>query len=66
MGKNTVKIKITKIEYSRNAKLFCTNVLGLRKAYQIGDEETINHTVLGRLKSQQGSMFNFEIINPSK
>ena len=41
--KNTVKIRITKMEYKRNCENFCNTVLMLRKARNIGDEETVNH-----------------------
>lgn len=47
--KNTVTVKITKLEYGRNAKLFFNTVLMLRTACKVGDVETVNHTVLSRL-----------------
>lgn len=55
--KNTVKIRITKMEYKRNCENFCNTVLMLRKARNIGDEETVNHYVLSRLNSQKGDKF---------
>lgn len=36
--------------------------LMLRKARNIGDEETVNHYVLSRLNSQKGDKFDFEIL----
>jgi hypothetical protein len=60
--KNTVKIRITKMEYKRNCENFCNTVLMLRKSRNIGDEETVNHYVLSRLNSQKGDKFDFEIL----
>lgn len=38
------------------------NISMLRKARNIGDEETVNHYVLSRLNSQKGDKFDFEIL----
>lgn len=51
------------MEYKRNCENFCNTVLMLRKARNIGDEETVNHYVLSRLNSQKGDKFDFEILN---
>lgn len=61
--KNTVTVKITKLEYGRNAKLFCNTVLMLRTACKVGDVETVNHTVLSRLNQQRGTKFDFKIVS---
>lgn len=61
--KNTVTVKITKLEYGRNAKLFCNTVLMLRFAFKVGDVETVNHIVLSRLNQQRGTKFDFEIVS---
>lgn len=61
--KNTVTVKITKLEYGRNAKLFCNTVLMLRFAFKVCDVETVNHTVLSRLNQQRGTKFDFEIVS---
>lgn len=63
MGKvNKVKIKITKLNYGRNAKTFCNTVLMLRTACKVGDTETVNHFVLSCLNRQKGTNFDFDII----
>ena len=61
--KNTVKIRITKMEYKRNCENFCNTVLMLRKARNIGDEETVNHYVLSRLNSQKGTNLILKFFN---
>nr|DAD66601.1 MAG TPA: hypothetical protein [Myoviridae sp. ctPuP5] len=38
---NKVKIKITKLNYGRNAKTFCNTVLMLRTACKVGDTEIV-------------------------
>lgn len=60
--KNTVRIRITKMEYGRNRELFCNSTLMLRKARNVGDEETVNHYVLSRLNNFKGDKFDFETI----
>lgn len=61
--KNKVKIVITKMQFGRNTETFCNTVLMLRKARNVGDEETVNHTVLSRLNRAKGDKFDFEIID---
>lgn len=47
---NKRRIRITKIDdKGKNHNFFCENVLMLRTAKQVGDEEVINNTVLGNL-----------------
>lgn len=57
--RNKVRIRITKMEYGHNCENFCNTVLMLRKARNVGDEETVNHYVLSRLNSQKGDKFDF-------
>lgn len=50
---NKRMIEITAIkDYGRNHELYCSQVLGLRKARNVGDKETINNTVLGNLRRE--------------
>lgn len=51
--KNTVKIRITKMEYKRNCENFCNTVLMLRKARNIGDEETVNQLRIKPIKQPE-------------
>lgn len=61
--KNKVKIVITKMQFGRNTETFCNTVLMLRQARNVGDTETVNHTVLSCLNRAKGDKFDFEIID---
>lgn len=52
-------IKITKMEYGRNAGIFCDKVLKLRFAKNIGDTEKVNNYVLGVLRRNVSEKFDF-------
>lgn len=65
MARNKTKIKIVEIEnHGRFHDMWCDRTLWLRKARQVGDEEVVNNTVLGKLKEAQNQgHLQFEIID---
>lgn len=51
---NTKRIRLTEIrDYGRNHELHCDRYLMLRTARKAGDEETVNHYVLGCLRRRR-------------
>lgn len=65
MARNKTKIRIVEIEnHGRCHDMWCDRILWLRKARQVGDEEVVNNTVLGKLKEAQNQgHLQFEIID---
>lgn len=52
MRTNKTTIQITKIEdHGRCHDIYCDKILWLRKARKVGDIETVNNTVLGKLNT---------------
>lgn len=61
--RNVTQIKITWLaDMGRNKELFMDTVLMLRHARNVGDEESVNNTVLAALKRHPGRI-KFEIID---
>lgn len=61
--RNVTRIKITWLaDMGRNKELFMDTVLMLRHARNVGDEESVNNTVLAALKRHPGRI-KFEIID---
>lgn len=62
--KNKVRIKITaiKTDLGKSKEFIFNNVLMLRTARNVGDEETINHYVLGKLRRVAWDVIEFEQI----
>lgn len=51
---NKTRIRITEIQnHGIHHDMWCDRVLWLRKARQVGDEEVVNNTVLGKLREHQ-------------
>lgn len=60
--KNVTRIRITGLaDMGRNKELIMDKLLMLRHARNVGDEENVNHTVLGALR-RYGNYIQFEII----
>lgn len=61
--RNVTRIRITWLaDMGRNKELFMDTVLMLRHARNVGDEESVNNTVLAALKRHPGRI-KFEIID---
>lgn len=62
--KNTVRIKIIWLaDMGRNKGQIMDSLLHLRHAREVGDEENINHSVLGVLR-RFPNYIQFEIVKP--
>lgn len=60
--KNVTRIRITGLaDMGRNKELIMDKLLMLRHARNVGDEENVNHTVLGALR-RYGNYIQFEIV----
>ncbi len=60
-NKKTIRITAIK-DHVRCHEMYCDKTLMLRTARQVGDKETVNHYVLGVLRQNRGSDFDFEEI----
>lgn len=62
--KNVKRIRITALkDMGRNKELFMNKNLMLRHARNVGDEESVNHYVLGVLKRWSPDYIQFEILD---
>jgi hypothetical protein len=62
MRRNVTRIRITSINIGDKAKeQFMDKTLLLRHARNVGDEENVNNTVLGRLRNYP-SLITFETV----
>lgn len=60
---NKRTIRITRIEnMGRNHELWCDKMLMLRTARQVGDVETVNHYVLGKL-NENSRLVEYEVVS---